>query len=151
MNRQILIAVIALPLCYFAVASCSGNRYKSRTDYLDLANEIVEENDEVDVTKTFYYTDFFGYEYYIKLSGGTATGAPVRDPEEIETLGDITRHQQYINPLKGYYNVGTSEYQYEVVFGEESYFIGNDGYIYTSYANARSKNHDGGFKITHID
>lgn len=144
----ILLTLLAIS---FAVSSCSCNRQKSRKDYIDIANQIIDEDSMVEETKTFYYTDYFGYEYYIKLSGGTATGAPANDPEEIETLGDITRHQQYLNPLKGYYNKDSSGCQYEVIFGSQTYYIGYDNYIYTSYTDARSKNHDNGFKITHVD
>lgn len=149
MRIPFLVSIITVPFL-LSFSSCSCNRERSRADYIDIANKILEEDSTSDDTKTFYYNDYFGYEYYIKLLGQTAICAPANDPKEIETLGDIDRHEQYLNPLKGYYNVDSSGCKYEVIFGSETYYIGYDNYIYTSYYDARSQNHDAGFKITRI-
>lgn len=107
-----------------------------------------ESNTIITSEKTIVYRDYFGDEYYFKLlPDGSARFAPTTDPGEIEKLGDIARHEQYLNPEKGYYDKGSDGCLYEVVFDGDTYYVANDGYIYTSYSAWRSKNHDSAFKI----
>lgn len=98
---------------------------------------------------TFYYEDYFGLEYFFRLyPDGTAIASPASDPQEIETLGDIGRHEAYLHPDKGYFDKGSDGCLYEVTFGGETFFIASDGYIYASYADMRSRDHLNAYRIT---
>lgn len=145
--KSLLLLLLITPI----VISCACKHTNSRSDYIDTANSVIKEDSYAQTTKTYYYNDFFDHEYCIILSEGVAIGRPSSDPEELESLGDILRHQVYLDPLKGYYRKGSSGCEYEVIFNEDTYYICNDGYIYTSYSAAQSRNHNQGFKITHTD
>ena len=98
---------------------------------------------------TFYYEDYFGLDYFFRLfPDGTAIASPASDPQEIETLGDIDRHEAYLNPDKGYFEQGGNGCLYEVTFGGETFYIASDGYIYASYSDMRSRNHLNAYRIT---
>lgn len=135
MRRSVLIAFAAIVSIFIGC----GNQTNKRKGN---SNTIVSSE------KTIVYKDALGYEFYFKLlPDGSALFAPTTDPSEIEKLGDIARHEQYLNPERGYYDKGSDGCLYKVVFDGDTFYVANDGYIYTSYSAWRSKNHNSAFKI----